>query len=57
MTKMAVMPIYGKKDLKFFISGAERSMTLKFGTHHWGFWLHIVYSNADLDDAGDQSDL
>ena len=30
MTKMAVMPIYGKKDLKF-ISGTERLMTLKLG--------------------------
>ena len=31
MTKMAVMPIYGKKGLKFFISGSERPMTLKLG--------------------------
>ena len=31
MTKMAVMPIYSKKDLKFFISGIERPMTLKLG--------------------------
>ena len=44
---MAVMPIYGKKDLKFFISGTEKPMTLKLGIQHWGLWLYLVYSNDD----------
>ena len=35
MTKMVAMPINGKKDLKFFISGTERPMTLKQGMQHW----------------------
>ena len=36
MTKMAIMPLYGKKDSKFFISGTERPVTLKLGMLHWG---------------------
>ena len=34
MTKMAVMPIYGKKLKKIF-SGTKRPMTLKLGMQHW----------------------
>ena len=33
MTKMAAMPIYGKKPFKIF-SGTERPMTLKLGMQH-----------------------
>ena len=38
------MPIYGKKDLKFFISGTERPATLKLGMQHWGFSLLDVFT-------------
>ena len=48
MTKMAVMPIFGKNELRFCISGTERPMTLKPGMQHGGLWLYIVYSNDDL---------
>ena len=48
MTSMAVMLIYGKKDLKFLISGTERPMTLKFGMQHRRIWLYLVYSNDDF---------
>ena len=34
MTKMAAMPIYGKKNLKIFFFGTKRPMTLKFGMQH-----------------------
>ena len=34
LAKMAVMPIYDKKDLKFIISGTERPRTLVWST--WG---------------------
>ena len=44
MTYMAVMPRYGKKDLKFFISGTERLMTLKLGMQHWGLWFCLIVS-------------
>ena len=43
MTKMAVIPIHGKKDLKFFISETERPMTLKLDTQYWGLWLYLIY--------------
>ena len=43
MIKMAVMPIYGKNELKF-ISGTERPMTLKFDIQHW---FYLIYSNDD----------
>ena len=32
MTKMATMPIYGKKPLKIFFSRTKSQMTLKFDT-------------------------
>ena len=47
MTKIAVMPIYGKKFFQFFVSGIERQMTLKLGMQHMGLWLYLVYSNDD----------
>ena len=34
MTKMAVMPIYGKNLKKIFYSGTKRPMTLKLGKQH-----------------------
>ena len=48
MTQMAIMPIYGKKDFKFFISGTEKLMTFKLGMQYWGLWLYLVYSIDDL---------
>ena len=48
MAKMAVMSIYCKIDLKFFISGTERQVTLKLGLQHWGLWSYIVCTNDDL---------
>ena len=33
-TKMAAMPIYGKKPLKIFFSGTKKPMTLKLGMQH-----------------------
>ena len=41
------MPIYGKKDLKLFITGTESLMTLKLGMQHLGLWFYLVYSNDD----------
>ena len=43
------MPIFGKTDLKVFISGAERLMNLKLGMQHWRLrlYLPIVYLNND----------
>ena len=49
MTKMAAMPIYGKKPLKIFFSGTKRPMTLKLGMLHWVHEYYQIYSN---DDAG-----
>ena len=34
MTNMASMPIYGK-NLKIFLSGTKRLMTMKVGMQHW----------------------
>ena len=34
MTKMATMPLYGKKLKKKFFSGTKRSMTLKVDMQH-----------------------
>ena len=34
MTKVTIMPIYGKKDLKFFFSETESPMILKLGMQH-----------------------
>ena len=48
MAKMAVMSVYGKIDLKFFISGTERQVTLKLGMQHRGLWFYIVCTNDDL---------
>ena len=48
MTKMAAMPIYGKKKLKkIFFSGTKRQMTLKLGMQHWVLEYYQVCSNDD----------
>ena len=35
MTKMAAMPIYGKKPLKIFFSRTKSPIILKLGMKHW----------------------
>ena len=47
MTKMVIMPIYGKKDLKVCIMGSKRLMTSKPSIQHWGLWLYLVYLKDD----------
>ena len=44
MTKMATMPIYGKK---IFFSGTKRLMTLKLGMQHRVLKYYQVCSNDD----------
>ena len=44
MTKMAAMPIYGKK---IFFSGTKRPITLKFGMRHWLLEYYQICSNDD----------
>ena len=46
MTKMAAMPIYGKKILKIF-SRTKRQMTLKLGMQHQVLEYYQVCSNDD----------
>ena len=48
MTKMAAMPIYGKKPLKIFFSRTRSPMILKLGMYHLGLKLYKVYINDDL---------
>ena len=48
VTKMAAMPIYGKKNLKIFFSGTKRPMTLKLGMQHWVLEYYQVCSNVDI---------
>ena len=47
MTKMAAMPIYGKKPLEIFFSRTGRPISTKLGMYHWGLQPIIVYSNDD----------
>ena len=47
MTKMAVMPIYGKNLKKIFFSGIKRLMTLKLGMHHKLLKYYQICSNDD----------
>ena len=47
MTKMAAMPIYGKKTLKIFFSGTKRLMTLKLDVPHWLLEYYQTYSHDD----------
>ena len=45
MTKMAVMPIYGKNPLEIFFSRTGRLISTKLGMKHRGLQPIIVYSN------------
>ena len=47
MTKMAAMPIYGKKPSKIFFSGTGGPISTKLGMYHWGVQPIIVCSNDD----------
>ena len=47
MTKIVVMPIYGKNLKKIFFSGTERLMTLKLGMQHRVLEYYQVLSNDD----------
>ena len=47
MTKMAAMPIYGKKPLKIFFSRTRSPMIFKLGMYHRGLKLYKVYINDD----------
>ena len=43
MTKMAAMPIYGKK----IFSRTRSPMIMKLGMYHWGLKLYKVFINDD----------
>ena len=47
MTKIATMPIDGKKLLKIFFSETSRPITFELGTKHWGPGPYKVCSNND----------
>ena len=48
MTKMAAVPIYGKKPSKIFFSGTGRPIsTKKLGMKHRGLLPIIICSNND----------
>ena len=47
MTKLAVMPIYGRNLKKFFFSGTKWPITLKLGMKHRVIEYYQVYSNDD----------
>ena len=47
MTKMSVMPIYGKNLKKSSLSGTKRPMTLNLYMHHWVLEYYQVCSNDD----------
>ena len=46
MTKMATMPIYGKKPSNIF-SGTSKPISTKLGMQHLGLLPSIVCSNDD----------
>ena len=48
MTKMAAMPIYGKKPLKFFFSGTTGLISTKLGMKHLGLKYYSLFINYDL---------
>ena len=48
MTKMAAMPIYGKKTLKNLFSGTAGPIPIKLGVKHRGLWPIKVCINHDL---------
>ena len=45
MTKIAAMPIYGKKRYKIIYFATKRPMTLKVGQQHRGLEYYQIYSN------------
>ena len=47
MTKMAALPIYGKKTLKTFFSRTRSPMILKLDMYHLGLELYKVYINDE----------
>ena len=47
MTKMAAMPIYGKKPSKIFFSGAGGLISRKLGVKHQWLKYYNVYINHD----------
>ena len=47
MTKMAGMPIFGRKPLRTFFSGTSRQISMKLGMQHLGLLSIIVYTNDD----------
>ena len=48
MTKMAAMPIYGKKPLKILFSGTkQKADDLKLGMRHWLLEYYQICSNDD----------
>ena len=47
MTKLAAMPIYGKKLKKIIVSGTKRPMTLKLGMRHLVLKYYQIYLNDD----------
>ena len=46
-TKMAAMPIYGKKLLKIFFTGTKRPMTFKVDMQHWVLEYYQIVQNND----------
>ena len=48
MTKMAAMPIYGIKPLKFFFSGTNGPILTKLGMKHRGLEYYNVIINYYL---------
>ena len=47
MTKMAAMPIYGKKPLEIFFSGTGGQISKKLGMEHPWLKYYNVYINHD----------
>ena len=47
MTKMAVMPIYGKNPLEIFFSGTGGPISKKLGMEHRWLKYYNVYINHD----------
>ena len=45
MTKMATMPIYGKKPLKIFFSRTKQLMILKLDMQYWVLEYYSFFSN------------
>ena len=54
MTKMAAMPIYGKKPSNIFFSETNRLISMKLGVKHPWLKYYNVYINHDPCDDLDQ---